>query len=259
MSNATATLGTMADQEEPKPDEPSSEETAADVGGTNGWNERVRRSFSAQRFLRPGMSSQRSAAGAGSGQPRPSAATESGGTKAAVNSLDPREHRIALFATTFELVLTGVVVIPYLTHPHSRSTSDLKTLNAVHIFLIEGIVLFAVLLIGTLVRRRALVGFASLLVGLWLLEIKALSLLGIAYVGFGIWLIMKGLKFARGQGQGAARRPAAQPKPRKSRSSDKATVSRSAPKPNKRYTPPKAPRRPVVKKPAPARAEPPKH
>ena len=139
-----------------------------------------------------------------------------------MNSLDPRERRIAITATIFELALTLIVVVPYLTHKNHQSTSDLKTLGAVHVFLFEGIVLFIFLLLGTLLRRRALFGFASLLVGFWLLQIKALSILGIAYVGLGMWLIMKGLKSTRGQGQGAARKPAAQPRPRKSRKSEKA-------------------------------------
>jgi len=249
----------MADEDEPEPDEPTPEEIEAGVGGTNGWSERVRRNFGGQRFLRPGTSGKRSLAGTDSARRGLSTRTSSDETRAAVNYLDPTERRVAIMATIFELVLTLVVVVPYLTHNHNRSTSDLKTLSAVHVFLIEGIVLFLFLLIGTLLRRRALFGFASLLVGAWLLQIKALFILGIAYVGLGMWLIVKGLKFARGQGQGAARKPAAQPRQRRSHKSDKVVASRAAPKPNKRYTPPKAPRRPAPKKPAPARAETPKH
>ena len=175
-----------------------------------------------------------------------------------MNYLDQRERRFAIMATVFELALTLVVVIPYLVHNHAKSTSDLKTLSAVHVFLIEGLVLFLFLLIGTMLRRRALFGFASLLVGAWLVQIKALTVLGIAYVGLGMWLVVKGLKFARGQGQSAGRKPAAQPRQRRSRKGDQVVATRAAPKPNKRYTPPKAPRRPAPKKPAPARAETPK-
>ena len=175
-----------------------------------------------------------------------------------MNYLDQTERRFAIMATVFELALTLVVVIPYLVHNHTKSTSDLKTLSAVHVFLVEGLVLFVFLLIGTMLRRRALFGFASLLVGAWLVQIRALTVLGIAYVGLGMWLVVKGLKFARGQGQSARRKPAAQPRQRRSRKSDQAVATRAAPKPNKRYTPPKAPRRPAPKKPAPARAETPK-
>ena len=249
----------MADEDEPEPDEPTPDETEAGVGGTNGWTERVRRGFSAQRFLGSRTSRTRPLAAAGSPRRDLSAAARSEEIKAAVNYLDGRERRIAITATIFELALTLIVVIPYLRHSQKLSTNGLKTLSAVHVFLLEGIVLFIFLGIGTFLRRRALFGFASLLVGFWLLQIKALSLLGIAYVGLGMWLVMKGLKSTRGQAQGAARKPAAQPRPRRSRKGEKVPASRAAPKPNKRYTPPKAPRRPAPKKPAPARAETPKN
>ena len=93
-----------------------------------------------------------------------------------MNYLDQRERRIGITATIFEFALTLIVVVPYLTHSNNKSTSDLKTLGAVHVFLLEGIVLFVFLLLGTVLRRRALFGFASLLVGFWLLQIKALSI-----------------------------------------------------------------------------------
>ena len=108
---------------------------------------------------------------------------------------------MGVVATIAELGLTALVAIPYLLHNHQRSTSELKTLGAVHIFLIEGLLLGVVLLVGTLVKRRALLGFASLLVGIWLLQIKALSLLGIAYLGFGLWLVIKALKYTNKEGR----------------------------------------------------------
>ena len=103
-----------------------------------------------------------------------------------------------------ELALTAIVVVPYLNHSHKVSSSELKTMSAVHVFLIEGIVLGAILLLGTLVRRRALLGFASLLVGAWLVEIKALAILGIAYLGFGLWLVVKVLKHSNKEGRRSA-------------------------------------------------------
>jgi len=241
----------MADQDEPNPEERVRDKAEADAGPGAGWNNWVRRNFSSERFLRPGNSSR---ASAGSSAP-----TGSDEVRVAVNTLDPFERRIGIAATIFELALTIVVVVPYLVHNHARSASDLKTMSAVHVFLLEGIVLFFFLLLGTIVKRRALLGFASLFVGAWLVQIKALSILGIAYVGFGMWLVIKGLKFAKGQGRTAASRPAAQPRPRRSRSNDSSLSSRSAPKPNKRYTPPKPPRRTTPKKPAAARSETPKH
>jgi len=243
LRNATATLDTMAEEDEPEPDGLTPDESETGTDGGRRWSEKIRSSFSAQRFFRPGSPT----------------TTRSDEARAAVNFLDQRERRIAITATIFELALTLIVVVPYLTHSNNKSTSDLKTLGAVHVFLFEGIVLFAFLLIGTVLRRRALFGFASLLVGFWLLQIKALSILGIAYVGLGMWLVLKGLRSPRAQGQNAARKPATQPRSRGSRKSEKEIASRAAPKPNKRYTPPKPPRRSVPKKPVPAKVETPKH
>ena len=236
----TATLDTMADEDEPELDEPAAGENGTAADGSSAWSEKVRRSFSLQRLFRPALAT----------------ATGSDQARKAVNYLDQRERRIAVTATIFELALTMIVVVPYLAH--KNKTSDLKTMGAVHVFLFEGIVLFIFLLIGTVLKRRALFGFASLLVGFWLLQIKALSILGIAYVGLGMWLVFKGLKSPRAQGQGAARKAATQPRTRGSRRGEKAIAGRAAPKPNKRYTPPKPPRRAVVKKPAPPKAETPK-
>ncbi len=238
--NVTATLDTMADEDGQELEEPAAGENETRAGATSAWSDKVRRRFSTERLFRPG----------------PSTATTSDPTRAAVNYLDPRERRIAVTATIFELALTMIVVVPYLTH--KNKTSDLKTMGAVHVFLLEGIVLFIFLLLGTILKRRALFGFASLLVGFWLLQIKALSILGIAYVGLGMWLIFKGLKSPRAQARGAGRKPAAQPRERGSRKNEKMIAGRAAPKPNKRYTPPKPPRRAVAKKPAQAKAETPK-
>jgi len=193
--------------------------------------------------------------------PRASAEERSEATKAAVNLLDARERRLGIIATVAELLLTAFVTIPYLLHHHKFSANELKTNGAVHVFLIEGLVLGAILLLGTLLKRRALLGFSSLLVGLWLLQVKALFVMGFAYLGFGMWLVVKGFQRSNKGGRGAARssgrRAAEKTAPRSGRSSGASSAGRSAPKPNKRYTPPKATSRPAPKKP-PARAEPPK-
>jgi len=245
------------------PDQNGGESTEENPGGavdagTTGWSDWVRRNFSAQGRLGAGSSNRLSpASDTAVDTSGISAKTRSEATRAAVNYLDGRERRIGFFATIAELALTAIVVVPYLVHTHKPSSSELKTMSAVHVFLIEGLVLGALLMLGTLVKRRALLGFASLLVGAWLLQIKALSLLGIAYLGFGLWLVIKVLKYTNKEGRpqrGAAARARSI---KNSRDASPALANRSAPKPNKRYTPPK-PSRPAPKKTAPARAEPPK-
>jgi hypothetical protein len=237
---------------------------AGRFAGAPGWNDWVRRNFSPEGRLQSARS-RRATVGSATAREASglSASARSEATRKAVNGLDRRELRIGIVATVAEVGLTGLVTIPYLLHHHPRTASNLKTLNAVHLFLIEGIVLGAFLLLGTLLKRRALLGFASLLVGVWLLQIKALAVLGIAFLGFGLWLVIKALKVTnkegRGAGRGSARGTAEKSTPAKpSRASAASLGDRSAPKPNKRYTPPK-PSRPAPKKRAPARAEPPKH
>ena len=194
----------MQDGDGEKPSERAADPADPDDAGAAGWNDWVRRRFSAEGRLRSGSSGRRSVAVAPA-QPELSPAAKSEATKTAVNMLDPRERRLGFFATVLELALTAIVVVPYLNHSHKVSSSELKTMSAVHVFLIEGIVLGAILLLGTLVRRRALLGFASLLVGAWLVEIKALAILGIAYLGFGLWLVVKVLKHSNKEGRGAPR------------------------------------------------------
>lgn len=251
LTGAAGTLDTMADQEEANPSEPAPDEG----DGTKGWNEWVRRNFSARRFLRPVPASRGSGA---ANRANLSPADRSAATKAAVNNLDARERRIGFFALAFELALTAIVVVPYLTHHVKVGKSDqLKTLGAVHVFLIEGLVVGLFLLLGVLIRRRALFGFASLATGIWLVELPALRVFGLAYFVLGMWLLFRGLKSQQNASRGTSARPASQPRPsRRSRAAADAVAARSAPKPNKRYTPPKPTRRPPAKKPASARAEP---
>ena len=127
-----------------------------------------------------------------------------------------------------------------------------------HFFALEGVVVGAFLLLGTILRRRALLGFACLATGIWLVELPALRLFGLAYLALGMWLLLRGLKAQQGATGGSPRKPApSQPRAsRRSRAEAKSTNGRAAPKPSKRYTPPKPTRPAPPKKPAPARAEP---
>lgn len=250
----------MADQEE-EAGSTEEEPAAATPGrfGATGWNTWVRRNFSAERFLRPSPARRQSTP---AGKPEdhdssPKARSEA--TKAAVNNIDARERRLGIFALIFELALTAVVVIPYLTHKVKPTSDNLKTLSAVHLFAIEGGVLGVFFFLGLYFKRRALLGFAALAAGIWLVELPSLRLFGLAYLALGAWLLLKGLRSQQADARPNARRPASPPRPgKKSRATTSPTAGRSAPKPSKRYTPPKPPRRSAPKKRAPAGAEPPK-
>jgi hypothetical protein len=240
------------------------EPTAADPAGltpgargTNGWNDWVRRNLSVERLFRPRpRSSSRQADASETPDDGLSPAQRAAAAKKAVNTLDSRERRIGFFALVFELALTGIIVIPYLTHRVKLNKNNLKTMAAVHDFLLEGIVVAVFLLLGTVLKRRALLGFGSLAAGIWLAELPSLRVFGLAFLGLGMWLLLKGLKSQQGP-RGGPRGSGSQPRRAKSSRADaKAVAARAAPKPSKRYTPPKPTRRPPAKKPAPARAEP---
>jgi len=248
----------MADQAEdghPELDPKAKEERAF---GTSGWNNWVRRNFSADRFR--SRTSNRGPVGAGtSDEPGQTPSARTAATKAAVNGLDKRERSLGFIAMGFALALTAIVVVPFLTHHEKPSADTLKTLSAVHYFLAEGIVVSTFLLLGTLLRRRALLGFACLATGIWLVGLPALRLFGLAYLALGAWLLLKGLKAQQGGARPPRTAAPSQPRPsRRSRAEARNAGTRSAPKPSKRYTPPKPTRRPPQKKPAPARSEPPK-
>ena len=160
----------------------------------------------------------------------------------------------------FELALTAVVVIPYLTHnvkPSGNKGDYLKTLTAVHLFLIEGVVLGVFFFLGLHFKRRALLGFAALASGLWLVELPSLRVFGLAYLALGVWLLLKGLRAQQGDTRSTARRPPREPRPAKKSRASASKGDRPIPRPSKRYTPPKPSRRPAPKKRAPAHAEPP--
>jgi hypothetical protein len=256
--SATGTLVTMAEQADGDYPEVDPETETAGAFGTSGWNNWVRRNFSSDR-LRSGTSSRRSVNAGTTDESGQTPAARAAATKAAVNNLDKRERSLGFVSMAFALALTAIVVVPYLTHHEKPSADTLKTLSAVHFFLAEGIVVSLFLLVGTLLRRRALLGFASLATGIWLVELPALRLFGLAYLGLGMWLLLRGLKAQQGAARPPRKANASQPRPsRRSRAEAKDPGLRSAPKPSKRYTPPKPSRRPPPKKPAPARSETPK-
>jgi hypothetical protein len=171
---------------------------------------------------------------------------KSDAARQAVNGLEPLERRVGIFAVIAEAAIIVLVAVSYLAHHNKGAHSQQVAPSAFYLFLVEAAVLGAFLLIGILVKRRALLGFASLLTGMWILqEIKPLALMGFAYLAFGIWLVARALKFTPNAKDRAAKNEAARETraARRSKSAASSEGSRNAPPPNKRYTPPKPPSR----------------
>ena len=168
----------------------------------------------------------------------------------AVNGLEPTEIRFGWLAAIAEVVLTVVLVGPYLFGHHRHTTSGSLSSSGAWVVLGVGLFLAGGMALGILFKRRGLLGFSALLVGTWLLQLK-LSVLGFAYLAFGVWLVFRALRF-QGNKRGAAARDGASGKPAattpertssRSKKAAAATAASRAPKPNKRYTPPKPPSR----------------
>ena len=139
-----------------------------------------------------------------------------------VNGLDERERRYSAAAVVLGI---GLVVAGYLTNRHSHV---LKVRSASTTLLIAGVIILVLMIFGVAFRRRALVGFSSFMVGFEL--ITAGNVLGVAFLGFGGWLLIRALKRQR-QDQSS----------RRSAPEQKAAPVKAVgpPKPSKRYTPPR--------------------
>ena len=172
MPDRPGTLGAMSQQDKAEPTAPDPTGLTPGARGTNGWNDWVRRNFSAQRLFRSRPPSRAVAAATPDDGLFP--AQRAAAAKKAVNTLDGREQRIGFFAFVFEVALTAIIAIPYLTHHVKPKNDTLKTIAAVHDFALEGIVVALFLLLGTLLKRRALLGFGSLAAGIWLAELPSL-------------------------------------------------------------------------------------
>jgi hypothetical protein len=143
--------------------------------------------------------------------------------KEIVNGLDEREYRYGLVASALALV-TGIIA-----EFHLRGSGSVKDRNDSVVFFVSFLVGWACMLGGTLTRRRALLGFASFLVGLEMISYLG-GFIGIIWLGFGFWLIsrvMRKQRMDRDEQKAAAK---ARPKSRTSSGTVKAS---------KRYTPPR--------------------
>ena len=147
-----------------------------------------------------------------------------------VSGLDQRER---IFGAAATVIAGGLAALGYFAQ---RASTIKTTREAAGTFLITMLIAAVLLLIGTAMRRRALLGFAAFLVGLEQLSYKFLpgAVIFFAFGGWLVYRVMQKNKQDRENGvvpRRGGRRPAATP-PTDSRPT-------RAPKASKRYTPPK--------------------
>ena len=185
----------------------------------------------------------------------------------AVNYIDRRERLIAAFLSIFQVVL-GVVVYfeyrKYVVHPTNKkpkisiAQAHLDTLNYRHEapeLLLINVVLALAIAGGVLSKRRALVGFTIMLGGLGM-NASGGGIIGLVYLGIGIWLVFRSMKRtpsaraaaatkkAGGSAGGTGRRGGAAGTTSPAGKAALAPGDRKPPPPSKRYTPPRK-RRPA--------------
>ena len=161
---------------------------------------------------------------AGTREQKSGGATRALSAKEVVNGLERKELALGVVAAALDLVLT--VSVFYFWHHSSQA----KFRHYAPEFLVAGLIGVAILAAGTAFFRRALVGFASFMVGMELISFGLVY--GILYLFFGGWLIVRVM---RKQKQDQARGTYAG-------TIDTGTKQRrttSGPKPSKRYTPPR--------------------
>ncbi|MHB1988976.1 MAG: hypothetical protein ACYCSF_13520 [Acidimicrobiales bacterium] len=190
----------------------------------------------------------------------------------AVNYIDRRERIIAGFLSIFQIVL-GIVVyfeerrlVQHASNKRPKisvAQAHRDTLNYHHVapeLLIINLILGLAIAGGVLSKRRALVGFTVLLGGLGM-NVSGGGVIGIVYLGIGIWLIFRSMRrtpsarAAAGSRAASARASSSEIAARPARSGGRsasgtaaAKASRRPPPPSKRYTPPSA-RRPALPRP----------
>lgn len=185
---------------------------------------------------------------------QPATGTEEDGRK--VNFIDKRERLIGYF---LGVMLVALAVVSYVVDRHYVDKHNLKLQSQIHSeapwILLITLALGATILLATYFKRRAAVGFALLLSGVALFNSD--FLIGIIYLGAGLWLVFRSMKktprAAAGSRSGTRSRTSPSTPTATSRSDRETSTSKTATgrtigrngrlassgTPTGRYTPPK--------------------
>lgn len=162
------------------------------------------------------------------------------GEKEIVNGLERRE---VIIGTVLGVIDIGLAILAFFTLHSSHIAKDRQAAGT---YLVAGLIAAAIMLGGVIFRRRALLGFGSFFVGMELLT-TGLLLEAVVFLFFGGWLIFRVMKKQK-QDQAAGRYTGTIDTGGRRRGRAATAAARTpAPKPSKRYTPPRrrapAPRR----------------
>jgi hypothetical protein len=166
-------------------------------------------------------------------------------TRQAIDRLDERERRFSFAAAGLAAVAGIAVYVAETSNPHFRLAKNQLTPQTT---LVLGLVAAGLLLVTTLIGRRALVGFMALFT---FLALGTQYLLGVPFLVLAIWLLYRSFKVQREasaaaraartestSGRAAPTRASGRPgSPGPSPRSKSKSKSKSGPEANKRYTP----------------------
>ena len=196
--------------------------------------------------------------GAASGRPSSPGGRSDFSVKWAIDRLDDREKRFS-FAAAGGAALFAVVI--YFSETTNKSFRLAKGQLTPQGTLTVGLISAALLLVVTLVGRRAPVGFVALFTGA---AFGTYLFLGLPFFALAVWLLYRSYKIQRqaasdrrsagGGAERASRAAAATGQGTAVPARGRGTKPPSRPVANKRYTP-KAPRRPAPPAPKPSRWE----
>jgi hypothetical protein len=163
--------------------------------------------------------------------PRPPGAPRGPRTvKALVDGLDSTERNLAIGAVIFAVVLD---LVNFYANRHSP-TKDIR--QAAEFLLVSNLIFAAILALGFALRRRALLGFGAFFFGLEQAFSEHEVALGLPFIAFGGWLIMRASQKQKQDRPAGRARGSTRSTPRASTKSTKPNPGR--PKASKRYTPP---------------------
>ncbi len=161
-------------------------------------------------------------------------------TKEVVNGLSRQERNFGFAAAVLDVAISIEMYVA-IRHLKGDTTHDVALRHQASTVLIAGLVGAVLLAAGAWFGRRALLGFAALIVGLELTTFG--DIFGIVFIFFGGWLIVRHMRKQRQDREaGIAPARAAGSGWRRGASEPATAPARKPPPPSKRYTPPKSAR-----------------
>lgn len=174
----------------------------------------------------------------------PSPSTTPTSPKRQVDRLDDRERRLCFAASGAAVVIGVIIYVTERSNPHFRLAKGQLTPQTT---LVLGIVCGALLLVATLLGRRAPVGFVALFTFLFL---GTRYFAGVPFLILAVWLLYRSYKFQKEATAKAkaARAGRGEPSSASSRGADRATTTPPRKSNTKSPSRPKGPARPEANK-----------